>query len=114
MPVNFVEAVHQKYASEVERPVDEAARAEIMMPGNKLAQEIGFEKIRVQLAQLHELKIVLVDGMCIHCAESDGQKIRDTCPKIVDLDLSRNLFESGAQIVEICRQLERLKSLRLE
>lgn len=79
----------------------------------KVAEEVGFDKIRRQMAQLDELKIVLVDGMRMNAAEIAGQQIRDTCPKIVELDLSRNLFESCAEIIRICGELESLKSLRL-
>lgn len=75
---------------------------------------MGFDKIRRQLAQLNELKIVLVDGMRINAAEIEGQTIKDVCPKIVELDLSRNLFESCAEIIRICGELEKVKSLRLK
>lgn len=75
---------------------------------------MGFDKIRRQLAQLTELKIVLVDGMRVNTAEADGQNIKAICPKIVELDLSRNLFESCAEIIQICRELERVRSLRLK
>lgn len=84
------------------------------MISGKVAEEVGFDKIRRQLAQLNELKIVLVDGMRINAAEIDGQSIRDVCPKIVELDLSRNLFERCLEIIRICGELKRVRSLRLK
>jgi len=108
---SFVQAVQQKYASEfLEGPVS----SQINVISGKVAEEVGFDKIRRQLAQLTELKIVLVDGMRVNTAETDGQSIKAICPKIVELDLSRNLFESCAEIIKICRELERVKSLRLK
>jgi hypothetical protein len=40
--------------------------------------------------------------------------IRDVCPRITELDLSRNLFEDWAEIVSICEQLDNLRSLRVD
>jgi Leucine-rich repeat (LRR) protein len=40
--------------------------------------------------------------------------IRETCPKITELDLSRNLFSSLHEIAAICHQLEHLRALRLD
>lgn len=80
----------------------------------KVAEEVGFDKIRLQLSQLHELKIIIVDGLRINCAEKDGKAIREVCPKIVELDLSRNLFEIWEEVVHICRELDDLRSLRLK
>jgi len=80
----------------------------------KVAEEVGFDKIRQQLSQLHELKIILVDGLRINCSEKDGNTVREVCPKIVELDLSRNLFEDWEEVVHICRELDNLRSLRLK
>ncbi len=85
-----------------------------MISSKKLAEEVGFDKIRAQLAQLHELKIVLVDGMKVNLAERPDKKIKDVCPKIAELDLSRNLFESCKEIVHICRELKSLRTLKLK
>jgi hypothetical protein len=112
---SFVEAVHQKYATGVtNHPTVIATEAQIMISGKKVAEEVGFEKIRAQLAQLHELKIVLVDGLRVNCAERPGRRIRDVCPKIVELDLSRNLFESCNEIIRICGDLSNLRTLKLK
>jgi tubulin-specific chaperone E len=55
-----------------------------------------------------------VDGFRISHAESSGATIRETCPKIVELDLSRNLFEKFDEVVRICAELDNLRSLRLK
>ncbi|TVY93885.1 Tubulin-specific chaperone E [Lachnellula willkommii] len=111
---SFVEAVHQKYAAEItNQQAPEALDKQIVISG-KVAEEVGFDKIRLQLSQLHELKIIIVDGLRINCAEKDGRAIREVCPKIVELDLSRNLFEIWEEVVHICRELDDLRSLRLK
>ena len=43
-----------------------------------------------------------------------GEDVKETCPKAVELDLSRNLFEEWREIVSICGQLDRLRDLRVE
>ena len=74
-------------------------------------EEVGFEKIRQQLAELQELQVVVLDGACIAAVESDLQKQN---LKIVELDLGRNLIEDWREITAICKSLRYLKSLKLE
>jgi len=110
---SFVEAVREKYATDITYlPLRVALDRTIEISG-KTVEEVGFEKIKQQQSQLHELKIVLVDGYRINKATSN-QAIRNVCPKIVDLDLSRNLFEGYSEIIKICRELDNLRSLRLK
>jgi hypothetical protein len=108
----------------------EAEATSIRISGKEV-EEVGFEKIRKQLAELHELRIVLLDGLCIRRPVDEATKrawreygggteyvppsdIFEVCPKITELDLSRNLFEEWADIVSICEQLKNLKSLRVD
>lgn len=86
---------------------------EIQISG-KVVEEVGFDKIRAQLAELTELRIVIVDSQRIRTATANGEGISETCPKIVELDLSRNLFETCSEIIKICSELRNLKSLRLK
>jgi tubulin-specific chaperone E len=97
----------------------------------KIAEEVGFDKIRKQLSQLSELKIIILDGLRI-CRPEDRMKpmqeapeadsmtlqnnddIRNACPKATELDLSRNLLEEWREVLGICRQLDNLISLRIE
>lgn len=110
-----MEAVERKYATEEVDRRDELAlkKEELHMAGGKIAYEVGFDKIRAQLAQLSELKIVIVDGMKVVKAETGEKMIREVCPKIVELDLSRNLFQSWDEIIKISAELDNLKSLTL-
>lgn len=99
----------------------------------KEVEEVGFEKIKKRLAELGELRIVLLDGLCVHrplderfephqnaSTEEIRQiytamtDIRDVCPRIVELDLGRNLFEDWREVASICSQLEHLRSLRID
>lgn len=155
-PRSFVEALHEKYASEVdivyiggghEKPATtgagEGERA-IKISGKEV-EEVGFDKIRRRLADLDELRIVLLDGLAVqrpfnglfrrawntpaleielesgNVANSDPMKhpgrpteVQDACPKIMELDLSRNLFEKWIEIVSICEELPDLRSLRCD
>lgn len=87
----------------------------------KVAQEIGFDKIRKQQAQLGELKYVILDGMRIDAAtavkrgqQPEERAIRDVCPKVIELDLGRNLLTELGPVVDICADLPMLKSLKLK
>lgn len=89
----------------------------------KVVEEVGFDKIRKQLAELQELKIVLLDGLCVAGVLGDGDlderektkaRIGETCPKIVELDLSRNLMRRWIDVADICDQLKRLRLLKLK
>lgn len=92
----------------------------------KTVEEIGFQKIAAQLATLHELRIVLLDGLCVRgvldrpCLSvqelvlQERQRIKDQTLKIQELDLSRNLIEEWADVVGICCVLRFLTTLKLE
>ncbi|KAI2618472.1 Thioesterase/thiol ester dehydrase-isomerase [Hypoxylon sp. NC1633] len=106
-PQSFVAALTEKYASEL-------AQTAVIKFSNKVAEEVGFDKIQRKQAQLSELKVVIVDGARISSAYSDGDEpISQICPKIVELDLSRNLFQRVSTVVTICAELSALRSLRL-
>lgn len=129
-PLSFLEALHNKYASESSKSTTPSSHGRssekpIEISG-KVVEEVGFEKIREQLARLYELQIVLLDGLCIAGVLSDGtaqqearwlqelERIEETCPKIVELDLSRNLIETWAEVEGVCTSLPRLKSLKIK
>ncbi|BCS24432.1 putative tubulin-specific chaperone [Aspergillus puulaauensis] len=129
-PRGFLDALREKYASEflarqahggvgegeqqLEKPIEF---------NGKVAEEVGFDKIRKQLAELEELKIVLIDALRVtgvlaqeasraQIEEACGE-IERTCPKIVELDLSWNLLTAWRDVASICGPLKRLKLLRL-
>ena len=110
---SFVEAVRHKYATEPSHANFSIPEKPIII-STKEVQEVGFDKIRTRLAQLNELRIVLVDGLRISTAEGPGQAIERDCPMIVELDLSRNLFEDWVEIINICKKLKDLQTLKLK
>ncbi|KAL2881564.1 hypothetical protein SGCOL_003131 [Colletotrichum sp. CLE4] len=109
---SFVTALHGKYVSEA--VAKREAEIQIVFFGKKPAEEVGFDKIRKQLARVEDLTIVILDGTRIQLDVVDGDKsIKETSPLIYELDLSRNLFEEFDQVIKICQELDGLKSLRL-
>ncbi len=108
-PQSFIGAVHEKYAS------GDDAGSEAIVFGRKVAQEMGFDKIRRQQAQLGDLRVLILDNMRAASARADGERsVRETCPSTTQLDLSRNLFETLLPVVDLCRDLENLRKLRLK
>ena len=100
----------------------------------KTVEEVGFDKINRQLAALQELKIVVLDGLCVAGVNSFPRQAGDnaldpTDPKscwspaeelkskdlsIVELDLSRNLLETWIDVIGICGALKYLATLELK
>lgn len=116
-PRTFLQALQEKYAGEVTTDREPVSLGPQVIISGKVAEEIGFDKIRKQQAQLSELKIVIVDGMRIDSASVVGAQekpIREVCPKVTELVLSRNLFVDLGPIVEICSHLHQLRGLRLK
>jgi hypothetical protein len=103
-----------------------SASEETIQISGKTVEEIGFHKVAAQLATLHELRIVLLDGLCVRgvldrpCLSvqelvlQERQRIEDQTLKIQELDLSRNLIEEWADVVGICSTLRFLTVLQLE
>ncbi|OQE43157.1 hypothetical protein PENCOP_c003G05495 [Penicillium coprophilum] len=130
-PLSFLEALREKYASESENNLSRnvlasgtTVRGKAIEISGKVVEEVGFDKIRKQLAELQELRIVLLDGLRItgilasydqaQVSHSEAaQKIGETCPKITELDLSRSLLSRWRDVWDICNQLKHLKRLKL-
>ncbi|KAF2656635.1 tubulin-specific chaperone E [Lophiostoma macrostomum CBS 122681] len=134
-PRSFVDALRTKYASEavhdasVESADSALSKKSVIKISGKEAEEVGFDKIRKQLANFQALKYVILDGLCIEnpparlrqdenvlyteAHQALKEEIKRTCPNITELDVSRNLFEEWNEIVQFCSQLERLTSLRV-
>ncbi|KAL7819705.1 hypothetical protein V8C26DRAFT_394950 [Trichoderma gracile] len=121
-PQSFLSALHERYVADAPGQTQGKSKTEIVISG-KVAQEMGFDKIWRRQSRLREMKIVVLDGLRVAWARDDGdvkdgengepRTIRETAPKIVELDLSRNLFERLAPVVEICRDLKDLQKLAL-
>lgn len=56
----------------------------------------------------------MVDGLGINKAEGPEDSIERDCPMIVELDLSRNLFETWVEIIKTCKKLKDLQILKLK
>ncbi len=116
-PQSFLSALQLKYAGD---PAEGQAQPRKIFFSGKVAEEVGFEKIRRQQAQLDELQFVILDGVQVASASlpADADKgqpsIGQVCPKVRELDLSRNLFERFGPVVEICSELKLLRSLRVK
>ncbi|KAK4229771.1 HotDog domain-containing protein [Podospora fimiseda] len=116
-PETFLSAVQKKYAPDPSTLPTPATQKPIVFSG-KVAEEIGFEKVRRQQAQLGELQYVILDSTRLARAypdKADGneQSIGQVCPKIKELDLSRNLLEHFDPVVEICSELPLLRNLKV-
>ncbi len=118
-PRSFLEALRHKYAEDGLGQATTPADGSIEISG-KVVEEVGFERIRKQQAILQELKIVVLDSLCIRgCSAGDEAEVADfqdeiasTCPNITELDLSRNLFESWRDVLDICLPLRKLRILK--
>ena len=123
----FFEALEKKYALGHAINDQAISEGEIRISG-KTVKEVGFAKIRQQLANIQELQIVILDGLCITglrdtgspallATDSEGRpnlrshNINSHDLKISELDLSRNLLETWADVLDICTPLKFLRSL---
>ena len=111
--------MQKKYAPDPSTQPAPGTQAPIRFSG-KVAEEVGFEKVRRQQAQLEELQYVILDSARVARtypegeAEEKGQTIGQVCPKIKELDLSRNLLEHFDPVVEICSELPLLRNLKVK
>ncbi|PHH72305.1 hypothetical protein CDD82_6045 [Ophiocordyceps australis] len=112
-PRSFVAALKQRYAPDDDEQRDKTHGGPIVISG-KVAEEMGFDKLRRRLARLRDLRIALLDGWCVASPPDDTQaSVADTCPAIEHLDLSRNLLERLGSVLDICGQLPALRRLSL-
>ncbi|EEP80481.1 predicted protein [Uncinocarpus reesii 1704] len=123
-PRGFREALRAKYASEPEVGASSSSGStEPLQISGKVVEEVGFDRVRKILATLQELRIVILDGMRIRgfAAEEDEdlrkaeiERVKELCPKITQLDLSRNLLADWTEIADLSEQLEDLRILKLD
>ena len=120
--MSILDALGKKYSSP--EPTIAGAEEEIHISG-KTVEEIGFDKIARQLATLHELRIVVLDGMCVggllarpranelDLGVQEWRRVEKQELKIQELDLESNLIEEWADVVGICSALRDLRVLGL-
>ncbi|KAI1265927.1 Thioesterase/thiol ester dehydrase-isomerase [Xylariaceae sp. FL1019] len=106
-PQSFIAALQDKYTAEL-------LNTNAIQFSGKVAEEVGFEKIRKKQAQLSELRYAVLDGTRIATVYEKGDpSVSETCPKVIELDLSRNLFTRLGTVAKICAELPSLRNLRL-
>jgi hypothetical protein len=118
-PRTFLEALHFKYGGKeeegfLEKPVEISG---------KIVEEVGFEKIRQQQAELRELRIAVLDDIQLCGISREPRKpeslrriqdeIAQTCPNITELDLGWSLLETWQDVADICLPLTKLRTLKV-
>lgn len=110
---SFLSALKEKYLPQHQQD-GSSETTQIRISGTKVAEEVGFDKVWKKLAQVRDLKIVILDCMRIAVARRDGDEaIGAACPSIVHVDLSRNLFDNIGPVVQICAELPHLRKLSI-
>ena len=117
--ITVLEAIKLKYGG---GSADATAPAAVVISG-KVAEEVGFDKIANEQARLTDLRIVLIDQLCISgvanrgCTPTDlrraQQQLAETCPNITEIDLGWNLLETWTDVAHICASLPKLRTLRV-
>ncbi|KZT61585.1 hypothetical protein CALCODRAFT_479850 [Calocera cornea HHB12733] len=99
-----------------EPPASQEQEKELVPLGSSLGlitvEAVGLDKVRSRLARLDKLRDVSLDGEGVASAGEPGE-IRQRCPNLRTLDLSRNLLPSWEVVVLILSQLDLLESLSL-
>lgn len=73
---------------------------------------VGFAKVNRKQSKFDQLKIVCLREQCIgHAGQRD--ELRQLCPNVEELDLSKNLLSSWKTVADICCQLGRLNALNV-
>lgn len=84
----------------------------------KEAEEVGFGKFSQRQAKLQGIHVLVLEHMRIkHTAGlrgDDREEIQRICGHITRLDVSGNLFETLAEIVDLCSLFPKLQSLTLD
>ena len=117
---DFLEVLEKKYSSTSGRKNNSQ---DVIQISGKTVEEVGFEKIERQLAGLTELKIVILDSLCVKGIHSNSGKSLGSASssgaslpwlhemKVEQLDLSRNLLETWTDILLLVDSLPRLRGL---
>lgn len=94
---------------------------EIIEISKKKVEEVGFEKIKQQMSDFDNLRIVLIDqlnvtGLVARSGQTDiaaaQAELASTCPNISELDLGWNPIEDWNEVLDICAPLEKLRVLK--
>lgn len=91
----------------VDRDNITSLRKEINAP---FLEMVGFSKVNKKQSTFDRLKIVWLREHYVSSSGNDNE-LEQFCPNIMELDLSKNLFNSWITISEICSQLKKLERL---
>lgn len=115
-----LDAIRHKYSSSLSDETGKPLDAVVI--SGKVAEEVGFDKIAQEQAQLADLRIVLLDQLVVNgiaprdaspLAVVQAQKeLSQTCPNIHEIDLGWNTIERWQDIADICGALPNLKILK--
>ncbi|KAK9479423.1 hypothetical protein V1514DRAFT_328586 [Lipomyces japonicus] len=106
LQVSFLQALNSKYAPKYEHEIEKKN----VVFGTKVVERVGFDKFRRLLTQLDKLTFVSLQNERVKYASDN---LAEVCPRLQDLDLSQNLFESVNEVAKIVAQLPKLTSLTL-
>ncbi|KAL9598220.1 MAG: hypothetical protein Q9219_004640 [cf. Caloplaca sp. 3 TL-2023] len=120
-PIHFLTAMTRKYGSKDTDGI--MPHSEIVVISGKEIDEVGFDLISKKQSAWPGLKIISLDALRLNgiCPEprsrKDRQRVREQILNLnfqcEELDLSRNLFESWTDVVDICSALPKLQILKL-
>ncbi|KAG8839223.1 hypothetical protein FRC18_000079 [Serendipita sp. 400] len=108
----FIAALREKYLEDLHATSIKEAIVLGSSDGAIEVEAVDMNKVRNKFAQLEKLKEVGLENYMISKAGPAGE-IKAVCPNIRRLDLSRNLFASWSEIIEIVEQIHALESLTL-
>ncbi|KAG6917930.1 hypothetical protein DXG01_000367 [Tephrocybe rancida] len=107
------DALTSKY---IETPHGSASQEKVILgssQGSIVVEAVNLDKIRGKLADLSRLREVSLDSLDVASCDASGM-IRQTCPSIRGLDLSKTLLPSWDVVALITRELPVLKRLCLK
>ncbi|EDN03638.1 predicted protein [Histoplasma mississippiense (nom. inval.)] len=116
--LSFLQAANEKYVSKLEPMTSGHEELQSSKPieiSGKIVEEVGFEKIRRLLAELQELRIVLLDGMRVYGVLARGNRFDEigeniTLDGISELALDETLME-WKEVAAVSKQFPSLRSL---
>lgn len=74
---------------------------------------VGFSKVNRKQSKFDQLKIVWLREQCVSTAGRLPGELRELCPNLEELDISKNLINSWRIVADICYQLRRLVRLNV-
>lgn len=72
---------------------------------------VGFEKVYDRQSQLEKLHVINLRAQ--NASSLDGPPMKEVCPNVVELDISKNLFTDWVTIFKLCSQLDHLQWLNV-